>query len=154
MRRKERQISDIKEIELIISQSDVCRIAFADNNTPYIVVMNFGYSGGAGKCLYFHCAGEGKKIDMLRKNNYVCFEMDTGHKILTGRDGCDWGMNYSSVVGFGNITVVTDEKDRITGLNYIMKHYGGDQDFNYNEKVLAVTTVLRLDIEEMTGKRK
>ena len=61
MRRKERQINDIRDLELIISNTDVCRVAFADNNMPYIVTMNFGYSGGDNPGFYFHCAGEGKK---------------------------------------------------------------------------------------------
>ncbi|MBK7713136.1 MAG: pyridoxamine 5'-phosphate oxidase family protein [Bacteroidales bacterium] len=45
MRRKDREISETSELEQIISESDVCRVAFADNNIPYIVTMNFGYSG-------------------------------------------------------------------------------------------------------------
>ncbi len=78
MRRKDREITGIGEIEVIISHADICRIALTENNMPYIVAMNFGYSGGEKKRLYFHCATEGRKIDMIRKNSYVCFQMDTG----------------------------------------------------------------------------
>ena len=53
--------------------------------------------------------------------------MDTDHKIYNGENGCDWGMNYKSVVGYGNISVVDDAEPRIAGLDCIMKHYGGDQ---------------------------
>jgi nitroimidazol reductase NimA-like FMN-containing flavoprotein (pyridoxamine 5'-phosphate oxidase superfamily) len=154
MRRKEREVNDNESIELIISGSDVCRVAFADNNTPYIVVMNFGYSGGEHPCLWFHCANEGRKLEMIKKNNYVCFEMDTGHNLYRGEKGCDWGMKYSSVVGYGNISVINDSGLRKNGLDCIMKHYGGDQNFTYDEKVMARTTILRLDITEMTGKKR
>jgi nitroimidazol reductase NimA-like FMN-containing flavoprotein (pyridoxamine 5'-phosphate oxidase superfamily) len=154
MRRREREINDTESIELIISNSDVCRVAFADNNIPYIVVMNFGYSGGVQTCLWFHCANEGRKLEMIKRNNYVCFEMDTDHKIYGGELGCDWGMNYSSVVGYGNISVVIDAVSKKAGLDCIMKHYGGDQKFTYDEKVMARTTILRLDITEMTGKKR
>ena len=154
MRRKDRQIEDVIDIETIISSSDVCRIAFADNNNPYIVTMNFGYTGGDHPSLYFHCATEGRKLEMIKKNNYVCFEMDTDHKIYTGEKGCDWGMKYSSVVGFGKISVLKNKETRIEGLNCIMAHYSDRKDFSYDEKILETTTILKLDIQEMTGKRK
>jgi nitroimidazol reductase NimA-like FMN-containing flavoprotein (pyridoxamine 5'-phosphate oxidase superfamily) len=153
MRRKEREVSDTVSVELIISNSDVCRIAFADNNTPYIVAMNFGYSGGDQPCLFFHCASEGRKLEMIKKNNCVCFQMDTDHEIYGGEKGCDWGMKYSSVVGYGIISVVSDQISRKKGLDCLMKHYTGDKNFTYDEKVLARTTILRLDITEMTGKK-
>ena len=154
MRRIDREIINISEIESIISKSDVCRIALANDNTPYIVTMNFGYTGGENPCLFFHCAPEGKKLEMINMNNYVCFEMDCGHKIFTGEKGCDWGMNYSSVVGYGNIFIVDRESEKINGLTHIMNHYGGSEDYSFDQKVLSKTTVLRLEITRMTGKRK
>lgn len=154
MRRKDREVKDIKDIESIITNSDVCRIALTDNNTPYIVTMNFGYSGGDHKCLYFHCATEGRKLDMIKKNNSVCFEMDTDHEIYKGETGCDWGMSFSSIVGFGKISIVEDRDSRIKGLNLIMAHYSSQNVFSFDEKIMEKTIILRLDIEEMTGKRK
>jgi nitroimidazol reductase NimA-like FMN-containing flavoprotein (pyridoxamine 5'-phosphate oxidase superfamily) len=154
MRRKDREIKDVSLLESIISQSDVCRIAFADNNLPYIVTMNFGYAGGDHPCFYFHCANEGKKMEMLRNNNFVCFELDTDHELFEGENGCDWGMKFSSVVGYGKISVVGERDARIAGLDCIMSHYSARKDFSYDDRVLGNTTILRLDIEEMTGKRK
>jgi nitroimidazol reductase NimA-like FMN-containing flavoprotein (pyridoxamine 5'-phosphate oxidase superfamily) len=90
MRRKDREIEDIRDLELIISNSDVCRVAFADNNMPYIVTMNFGYSGGDNSAFYFHCASEGRKLEMMRKNNLVCFELDTDHEPMKEKTA-DWG---------------------------------------------------------------
>jgi uncharacterized protein len=154
MRRKEREITKITDIESIILKSDVCRIALANENMPYIVTMNFGYSPGKPPILYFHCAREGRKLEMMRQNNFVCFEMDTDHCIQKGEKGCDWGMNYSSVVGYGRISIVEDNAERITGLNSIMDHYGGYGFYSYDEKVLSGTTILKLEISEMSGKRK
>lgn len=154
MRRKERELTDILEIESIISGSDVCRVAMANDNTPYIVSLNFGYVGGKNPCLFFHCANEGRKLDMIHRNNYVCFEMDTGHAIYKGEKGCDWGMKYSSVVGYGKISIVDEGAERIAGLGHIMNHYGGSGIHSYDDKVLSETTVLRLDISEMKGKKK
>jgi hypothetical protein len=154
MRRKDRQLTESSEIEQIIARADVCRIALADNNIPYIVTMNFGYPGGKNGCFYFHCAMEGRKLEMIRKNNYVCFELDTDHELFEGEMGCDWGMKFSSVVGYGRISIVEERELRISALDYILSHYSERKTFSYDEKVLENTAILRLDIEEMNGKRK
>lgn len=154
MRRKDREIKEIADIELIISGSDVCRIAFADNNVPYIVTLNFGYTGGDHPALWFHCANEGKKLEFMKKNNLVCFEFDTDHELYKGENGCDWGMKFSSIIGYGRLSVVADNETRIYALDSIMAHYSDKKGFAYDEKVLVNTTVLKLEIEEMTGKRK
>jgi len=91
---------------------------------------------------------------MIRKNNYVCFELDTGLELYEGENGCDWGMKYSSIVGYGKISVLEEREGRIHGLDCIMSHYSDSKVFSYDERVLGNTTILRLDIEEMTGKRK
>ena len=91
---------------------------------------------------------------MIRKNNYVCFELDTDHEMITGSESCDWGMKFSSIVGYGNISIITEKEEKIVGLNYIMEHYGATGEFSYNEKILEHTTVLRLEVLQMTGKKK
>lgn len=153
MRLKDKEIKDFRIIEEIIRKTDVCRIAFANDNIPYIVTMNFGYTSDPERRLYFHCSDTGRKLDMIRKNNYVCFEMDTDHQIYTGNRGCDWGMKFSSIVGYGYISVITEKGAKEKGLNYIMSKYGGVKKFTYDEKVFEKTTILRLDIKEITGKK-
>jgi hypothetical protein len=152
MRKQDREVTDIQLIEEIISRSDVCRIAFADNNIPYIVTMNFGYSGGDKKQLWFHCANEGRKLEIIKKNNYVCFEMDTDHLVVEGTKACDFTMKYSSIIGYGTLLIVKDPDEKKNGLNQIMYHYTGMKEFTYEESTLARTTLLRLEISEMKGK--
>ena len=154
MRRADREISDINQIEEIIHKADVCRIALANDNYPYIVTLNFGYINEPEMRFYFHCAREGKKLEMIARNNHVCFEMDTDHLIYNGKKGCDWGMHFSSVVGYGNITIVTEISEKTSGMNCIMKHYGGEGEYLYDEKVFENTTIMRLNILEITGKKK
>lgn len=151
MRRIEKEC--IEEVEEIIRKAGVCRIAIANDDIPYIVTMNFGYTDIPGRRLYFHCANEGRKLEMIRKNNYVCFEMDIDHKLSQGEKACDWGIKYRSVVGYGNITIVTEKETKKRGLNCIMNHYGGEGDHLYDEKVLEKMTILQLDIKEMSGKK-
>jgi nitroimidazol reductase NimA-like FMN-containing flavoprotein (pyridoxamine 5'-phosphate oxidase superfamily) len=154
MRRRDREISDIHELEEIINKADACRIALANDNLPYIVTMNFGYVNYPQKMLFFHCASEGKKLDMLRKNNHVCFAMDTGHEIVEGKNGCDWGAKFTSIVGYGHVDIITEKADKINGLTSIMKHYGGDKEYEFDNDVVERTTVLKLTITEITGKKK
>ncbi|NMC96524.1 MAG: pyridoxamine 5'-phosphate oxidase family protein, partial [Deltaproteobacteria bacterium] len=73
MRKKERAIKDRKDIDGIIRRCRVCRLAMSDDDQPYIIPLNFGYDGF---CLYFHAAPEGRKIDILKRNNRVGFEFD------------------------------------------------------------------------------
>jgi hypothetical protein len=93
-------------------------------------------------------------MEMIKKNNYVCFEMDNGHKLYKGEKGCDWGMSFRSVVGYGRILVVEEESERERGLDSIMDQYGGKGPYSYDSRLLNKTAVLRLEILEMTGKIK
>jgi nitroimidazol reductase NimA-like FMN-containing flavoprotein (pyridoxamine 5'-phosphate oxidase superfamily) len=100
----------------ILQEADVCRIAMCDNNVPYIVTMNFGLGkdrkdGFAS--LYFHTAPEGKKIDILRKNNMVCFQSDIGHEFFLHSIACGCSMAYQSVVGMGRISFVDDLSENL-----------------------------------------
>jgi len=152
MRRKEREILDKNLIAAVISESDVCHIAFADKDTPYIVTMNFGFDSGEKPGLYFHCAPVGRKIEMMKKNNQVCFQMETGHFLTRGEKGCDWGMKYRSVVGYGRLSVVENDGERKKGLDLIMHHYGGTGKYDYDPKVFSRTTILYLEITEIKAK--
>lgn len=153
MRKKEREITGLDEIESVINRCNVCRFALSNDDMPYIVAMNFGYRRGEKMELFFHCANEGRKLDMIRKNNNVCFEMDTDHKIYESETACDFGMNYTSVVGFGKIYIITDEPGKKEGLNVIMKHYSGRDASEYKETSLTRTTILRLEISSLSGKK-
>lgn len=153
MRRKEKEITDINEIEKVMLKSDVCRIAMAAGNIPYIVTMNFGYENNSGMKLYFHCAKYGKKLEMISKNNLVCFEMDTDHVFSQGINACESSISYLSVVGYGYISVVDDENEKRKGIDCIMKHYTGTEAFEYKNDSFDRMLVLRLDITGLTGKR-
>ena len=154
MRREDREIRDTSDILSIIASCDVCRLAFADNNIPYIVTLNFGYSESEKQCLYFHCATSGRKLEMMKKNNYVCFEMDTDHSLTEASKGCDWGMKYRSLVIDGRMETVTDPAERKKGLDLLMEHYSGKRDFPYEAAVMMATVVLKLRATSVTGKKK
>ncbi|MDR2743267.1 MAG: pyridoxamine 5'-phosphate oxidase family protein [Treponema sp.] len=156
MRRKDREVTGAEELLEIIQECGVCRLGMADNGTPYIVPLNFGYEYRDDTLfLYFHSAREGKKIDLLKENNRVCFEMDCGHKLTPGKDACDYGFNYASVIGLGTVEFIEDETEKIRALNLLMKHQTGeDRDFAYREADLRAVAVYRLRAETLTGKKR
>jgi uncharacterized protein len=154
MRKKDREIKDTKELEEIIRKADVCRIAFAADGIPYIVAMNFGYVWKDHLTLYFHCAKEGRKLELMKRNNTVCFEMDIDHELVQAENACDWGMKYRCIVGLGLLESIEDEKEKKEGLDCIMDHYEFSGKKEYDEKALNLTKILRINVTEFTGKKK
>lgn len=150
MRKADREIRDRAAIRALMEEFLVCRIGLADGLTPYVVPINFGLGEN---CLYLHCATEGRKLDILRKNDRVCFEMDLLREIKQAPEACGWSARYESVIGFGRAVVLTDIEEKRRGLDMIMDHYGAKEPFRYPDDTLARTTVIRIDITEVTGKR-
>ena len=154
MRRKDRELLDKADLENIIRQADVCRIAFFAEKAPYIVPLNFGYAWNETLKFYFHCAQAGRKLELLKTNNVVGFEIDIKHELLTGDVACDWGMKYRSVIGNGKINELADEEDKVRGLDLIMKHFGYAGSPSYSKQMLGAVKVLCLKVDEITGKAK
>ena len=150
MRRKDREITDPKIIEEILNNSQVCRVALNDSEFPYIVPFNYGYRDNV---LYFHSAASGKKIDLIQKNNKVCFEIEFVSQLIKHEQSCKWSTIYRSIIGFGKIEIITDVKEKKRGLDIIMAHYGKTENNLYNEMNIEKIVVLRLTIHKLTGKQ-
>ncbi|MCA1785233.1 MAG: pyridoxamine 5'-phosphate oxidase family protein [Desulfobacteraceae bacterium] len=149
MRRKEKQITETADMEQIFEQGQVCRLGFVDKNVPYIVPMNYGYQD---QTLYFHSAPKGRKIDLIRANPLVCFEVDELVKMNKAASACDWGVSFKSVIGTGTARILETPTEKKAGLDIIMAQYSG-RSFDYPDEMLAKTTVIQVIIHEMTGKQ-
>jgi len=149
VRRKDQEITSRRAIEAILKRATVCRIALSVNDSPYIIPMNHGY---AGDCLYFHSSAEGKKIEILKQNNRVCFEVDLDHEIVPAAKACKWSLKYRSVIGFGRSSFVDDLEEKRRALDAIMSHHSNER-FQYSEKDLRAVTVIKVQIDSMTGKQ-
>ncbi|WP_430816987.1 pyridoxamine 5'-phosphate oxidase family protein [Carboxylicivirga sp. RSCT41] len=149
MRRKEREIKDAVIVHQILSESSICRLAIYDDPFPYIVPMNYGYEDGA---IYFHCATDGRKLDLLRKNNKVGFEIEYDSEVLKGAVSCQWTTRYRSVIGTGEVEIIEDTDAKIAGMDAIMKQHG-KTDNEYIPKVMAKALILKLSIKSFTAKQ-
>lgn len=159
MRTTARELTDPAAINRILLANHIIRIAFYDGDIgfPYIVPINYGYEYdlASGKLtFYVHCAKDGRKLDLLRKNNRVAFEIDESWGLRQTESACKWGLNFNSVVGEGYLSIVDDENDveKKRGLDIIMIKHGRFQDLNYSPESYKRTTILKLEVERFTAK--
>ena len=153
MRRKDREIKNFEQIIKIIQSCDSRVIALNDDGFPYMVPLNFGMDIEDGQLyLYFHCAMQGKKLDLIRKDNRATFEMDCDHNFILYDERMSFTMGYSSVVGHGIIEFVEEEK-KYESLKILRRQYHAE-DFQFNKDMIKVTTVLKMKVLDITGKRR
>lgn len=152
MRRAEREVTDIDEIQGILDRAQVCRLALMDDEFPYIIPMCFGYDLTEDKLvLYFHCAGKGKKLDLIKANSNAAFEVDSLNEIISGDIACSFSALYESITGIGTVEVINGI-EKITGLNRIMSKYSGSPEFKYSEGMLNNVVILRLTADSFCCK--
>jgi hypothetical protein len=150
MRRSEKQITDTQDLEAILQSASICRLAMTTDNTPYIIPMNYGYQDHT---LYFHCAPVGRKLEILRKNPLVCFEIDYDTAIVdTGRP-CDWTSRYTSIIGYGQATIINDPQAKKNALAIITNHYSPGTTYDYPDENVHKVTIIQVHITSMTAKK-
>jgi nitroimidazol reductase NimA-like FMN-containing flavoprotein (pyridoxamine 5'-phosphate oxidase superfamily) len=150
MRRKNQEIIDGNVIEDILSKSLICRIGMICDGVPYIIPLNYGYTMNA---IYIHSASEGKKIDILKINNKVCFEIEDTTEIIEKDLSCDWATKYRSLIGYGTVEIITDFEQKKRGLDIIMAQHGKTVNNGYKENQVEKIVILKLSIEHVTGKQ-
>ncbi len=150
MRKSNQEIKDKKVLEEILTNSRICRLGLIDNGLPYVLPFNFGY---ADNCIYIHSAPAGKKIEILRKNPLVCFEVEQKADIIKNEIACKWSTMYRSVVGYGNAEIVTGFDEKVSGLEIIMKQHGATGEMEFNQKEVEFIVILKISITTMTGKQ-
>ncbi|MFZ0005278.1 MAG: pyridoxamine 5'-phosphate oxidase family protein [Methanoregula sp.] len=148
MRRKDREISDRSVMEAILKSADVCRIALADENRPYVVPVCFAYEDNA---IYFHSSPVGKKIDMLTKNPRCCIEVDRSSGPIKSDNPCTWEMQYQSVICTGTARILSEYGEKCAAMNCIMRHYSSEA-HPFSEKEMERVCLVKVLLDKMTGK--
>lgn len=150
MRRQDKEIKDKTVIECILSTSRICRLGMVDGNEAYIVPVNFAYSEDH---IYIHSAPHGRKMDILKLNSHVSFEIELEDDIIKNEVPCEWSARYRSVMGTGTVHIETDPEKKITGLDLIMKKHGAKGPLKYDPSSVSRLVLLVLNIESITGKQ-
>ncbi len=154
MRRKDREVTDIDEIKDILDLCKTCHMAMIEENMPYIVPLSYGYEIEENTLtLYFHSAKEGRKIDILRKNNQVCYEMSSEGEPLHAEIPCNSGYYFSSIIGTGEVIFVEDEEEKCKALTKMFVQQTG-KEVIFNAQQAQAVCVYKIISTEFTGKRK
>lgn len=149
MRRKDREITDRKEIDAILGAASVMHLALSDDNLPFLVPLFYYYDGEA---LYFHSAQTGTKISILKKNPKVCFEVSVDHGIIEAESPCDFEARHRTVIGLGTASFVEDDQNKIPILDHIVGLFT-DKKFTFPPENLKRTAVVKIQIESLKGKK-
>jgi nitroimidazol reductase NimA-like FMN-containing flavoprotein (pyridoxamine 5'-phosphate oxidase superfamily) len=148
MRRREREITDGEELRRILRGARVGRLAMADGDRPYLVPITFALDGDD---VVLHSARMGRKIDVLRRNPAVCFEVEEGVEVAPAETACDFDMRFRTVIGFGEVEFVEDRAERGRLLALFGPRYGAPPG-PLPEAEIQRTCVLRIRFRELTGK--
>ena len=154
MTRRERQVTDINEIIKILDNSKVLHLGLVDGDEPYVVPMNYGYTYENEKLtIWLHCARQGRKLDVMRVNPKVFFEMEYGITPFEGEVACKYGITYSSIMGRGVATIIEDVETKKIALSSLMKTQTG-KDFEFEDRMAEVVGVVKIDVLEFTAKHR
>ena len=154
MTKREFAITDPGRIRQILDTAKILRLGLAVDNEPYVVPMNYGYRMEEGKLtLYLHSAVRGKKLDMLKANPNVFFELDCDHVPFEGTLPCQYGISYASVMGKASATIVEDVEEKTEAMSILMKTQT-DKDFSFEDRLVSIVTVIRIDVAEYTAKHR
>lgn len=146
MRKAERACNDSDFFTQVLGKCDELFIAFNTGDFPYIIPVNFVYSGNA---LYFHCASEGTKLDLLTKDSRVAFSC-AADVVIDIKKSTTY---YSSVCGKGHAVLVEDAQEKIEALHLIAQRYAALCPHPAPLSVLEKVGIVRIDITALTGKR-
>ena len=150
MRKWQREIRDIENIESVINRCKTITIAMHDGDEIYMVTFNFGYMNGV---FYIHGAKEGKKTDLIKINPNVSFTLYNNSSLVSGKEACEYTMNFESVHGKGKMEIVNESEKKKQALDIIMNQYEKGS-YSYSDKMIEKTNILllKVDMDSITGK--
>ena len=148
-----------KIIEFLSSQQTGRISSIDENGYPQIIPMNFVYISDV---IYVHSHVRGEKLDNIRRNQKVGFEVDKNLEFLPSyfSDPTDASLAdtlYISVVIKGNASIVSDKEEKTTALNGLMKKYqpeGGYEPIKPEMDVLDEVVVIKIVPKSLRGKYK
>ena len=152
IRRKEKEIENKDEMISIIESVQYITVAMSLNNEPYLVTLSHGYDR-ENNCIYFHCAQDGKKVDILRENNVVWGQALEDYGYVDG--SCDH--LYATTQFKGRVSFIEDSKEKRHALSIMIDQLESDPtkviEPQMTEKSIKSVNIGRIDIEYMSGKK-
>ena len=151
---REYRITDINEIKRILDSTKIVHVGMVDEDGPYVVPLNYGYVMEDDQLvLYVHGSVKGRKIDAMRNNPDVFIEITSDVQQFEGKLACQYGTSYYCVMGKGKAEILEDVEDKKSGLSIFMKSHTG-KDFEFNEKMVSMVSVIRITVPNYTAKHR
>ncbi len=158
IRRKERGVDDEIWIQELLQRVPFCVMATVVDERPFTVARNFAYDKEK-HVIYMHGARKGRTFTTVENGEHVCLNISEMGRFLPAKRAMNFSVEYSGLVVFGQASVVTDNDEAKHALQLIVdKHFSHlrpDVDYETTSDVdLKITAVIRIDIDEWSGKQK
>ncbi len=155
MSRKDREITDRGEIRAILGRAGVLHLAINGGERPYAVPLHYGFCWEEElPVFYVHCAKEGRKLELLRRDPRVFLVIDTpGPLVSGGGTPCRYGALYESVMCAATAEILGEGEEKRRALALLMKTQTG-RDFAISDEMAAAVCVVRLRAEDLSAKAR
>lgn len=128
------------EMERLLEKCSCGRLGLNFQNEPYVVPVSYGYDQGR---IFFHSAKQGKKVDFIKNNSRVCFEVDEWEKGSANVDE-----SFASVICYGTATLREDIEAQREFFEVLRGQKPSDEQLGRMESYIGI-----IQIEDMTGRR-
>lgn len=153
MRRRDREITEMEEIINILEKCKTADIAMIDAGRPYVIPLSYGYEVVKNQLiLYFHSAREGRKIEILKHNNSVCFSIYKEGNPVYEKIPCNSGYYFLSVIGNGVVEFIEEPAEKQKALSKMFAHQAG-REVSFDEKQAETVCVFKVVSTDFTGKQ-
>jgi nitroimidazol reductase NimA-like FMN-containing flavoprotein (pyridoxamine 5'-phosphate oxidase superfamily) len=155
IRRKEKAITEEKQLIQILQNTKYITIAMCRNNNPYLVTISHGYDSEA-EAIYFHCASKGKKMEILAQNPFIYGQAINDLGYANGE--CDH--HYESVHFKGKVNFITDLHEKKKALSVMIEQLETTPELNekvklehLKDKSIQKVTIGRIKVLDKRGKK-
>lgn len=153
MRRQDRKVTDPEVIADVLARCQTLHLGLVEDGRAYIVPLNYGWmEKGGSYTLYAHSAAEGRKIDLIADGAEVGFEMECGIEYFDADTACGWGNRFESIIGEGRATLCSTPEEKRVGLKAIMGHYSKRRDYIFEDAMVNLVQVIKIDVTDLSCK--
>lgn len=158
VRLQKRECTDKSRIEAFLAHAQTGFLGLSDGRFPYVVPFNFVK---VGETIYFHGAGEGRKLSIMRSNNECCFTVSEQYGTITDPVPAKTDTAYMSVMAFGALEEVTNLEEATAAMQrlldkYVPGYYGQPLASvhveKYRSSLGSATAVFKLAVRQLTAK--
>lgn len=147
MRRSKQQMP-LEEAKEILKKGKTGILAITYHDEPTMVPLNFVYENDA---IWFHCAKQGHKLEVIKNNPKVCFSVIAQDEVVPEK----YSTKYQSVLVYGKASIIENEEEKFHALSMLIAKYCPKQVPSgkaYIEQGIADTCIVKIEIDHISGK--